>query len=1623
VSGASTFDLTYQWANFTAASPRSDTISVLVTYADSSTASLSYSFNLWGTNSAAYSSTPPTSASTWASILTPDQLSAGQQTVGAGPYASLGLADGSVQTSHSMPSYNPNVPGLDLTYSSSAADPLPVFLVHYLIPTGQAAPPTVSAQLTLNGVAGSTTYWSTSTANPGDILQLALQGQSGLATGRYSWWIGVTANYTGNPQTTNYSGSVDIVNDSSSAFGAGWSLDNVERLWPVSGGVILEEPGGASLWFASNGQGGYTTPPGDFSTLTLSGGTYTRTMPDGTQINFNSSGYETRSTDRDGNVTALSWNPSNQLVSITDMNGQAVQLGYTGSHVTSFTDPANRVTNLSFTGSQLTGITDPDTASWSYAYNTGKEMTGLTDPNSHTTSFTFTQGQATGVTRADNTTESLTAVQGEGLPASGTGTQSNPAPAVLAALATANYTDPNSQVWSTALDWLGFGLVTSAADPLADTTLSYRDPNGLDWLDTDPLGRRTREFFDSKGNPTTIAYPDDTTDQYTYNSFSEPTQHTNPLGGVTQNNYNSKGDLTQTIDPLNHMTAYSYNTAGLATSMTDANQHTTSYAFDAYNRQTQTTDALQNHVTNAYDSASNLTSTTDQLGFTSTYQYDAMGRLTQQTLPDTSTTSSTTAFAYDKAGNETKVTDPLGNSSTMAYDAMNRETLSTDAMSASTHFYYDNAGNETKVTDPMGFSRTSSFDAAGRLTASTDPLNHTTSYTLDAAGEQTAVTNPLGKTWQYTFTLRGQVATVTDPNTNQAQSSYDAGGDQTGSGEAVLQNGVYVTIFSSTQSYNADQQLTQTTDMIGKSSTYAYDQVGNLLTVSGPAAGGNSSLTYAYDALNRQTSVTDGQSHTTQSAYDAAGNVTAVTNGLNYTTSYTFDAQHRELTQTSALNGTTTWAYDLAGNNTSITDPVSNRTVMAYDKDGRLTSQANPMGYTATSSYDLDGRLTSTTDANGRQSNFGYDNAGERTSETWLNTSQQVIYTASYGYDAAGQLTSESDGNSSYANTYDAGGRLTQQVVTYPGLSGSALVTLTSSYNGFNDRTGFSDSLGGTATFGFDGDHQLTSAQLTVSGVGANVALTYDSLNRLSTTTRTLVGGTGGHTITGTNTYDTAGRLTGLLYRDTTANTQLANYTYGYDAANDVTSYTGPEGNLTYTYDHTLQLTRASGTVNGQPYSASYSYDLNGNRTMTGYQTGTGNELLNDGTYAYTYDHAGNMLTRTDSSGNVWTYTWNYHNRLTEVVEKNSSQQVLQDEKFTYDVENRLIQVMSLGVTQRWTVYDGANPYMDLNASGQVTMRYLTNPQALDQFLARVDPSGSVGWYLTDRLGSVRQVVSGAGSVLDQVTYDAYGNILSETNWANGDRFKYAAVEYDPIQAAYHVGARWYGPGPGRFASQDPAGFAAGDTDLYRYVDNGPTNGTDPTGLVVREITVKSRYGPEAGKQGAFLWGVNFWLDQDADATFGGWILQHVLLTISIRQNKNTVDYWEAFRVDRKRDTPHSLPIDPPTVGAFRVAGINAAGKFADDWFGILMQEEKNAFQFKGDVYYLDKMGGKDLPPYFKVGQVSWARGVPATWTKGHEKDLADLLKRYQAIGPVKHTISTSWQPGQALTTIESHTP
>ena len=169
-----------------------------------------------------------------------------------------------------------------------------------------------------------------------------------------------------------------------------------------------------------------------------------------------------------------------------------------------------------------------------------------------------------------------------------------------------------------------------------------------------------------------------------------------------------------------------------------------------------------------------------------------------------------------------------------------------------------------------------------------------------------------------------------------------------------------------------------------------------------------------------------------------------------------------------------------------------------------------------------------------------------------------------------------------------------------------------------------------------------------------------------------------------------------------------------------------------------------------------------------------------------------------------------------------------------YDALGRRIGIDDSG-TQTWTVYNGgsadANPYTDFTGAGSLKMRYLDG-LAVDELLSQADSSGNIAWYLTDNLGSVTDVVNTSGTDLDHIVYDPYGNIVTQTNATNAVRFGFAGMEYDSVTGLYYDHARYYDPVTGRFMSQDPAGFAAGDTDLYRYVANGPTDATDPSGLI-----------------------------------------------------------------------------------------------------------------------------------------------------------------------------------------------
>ena len=132
--------------------------------------------------------------------------------------------------------------------------------------------------------------------------------------------------------------------------------------------------------------------------------------------------------------------------------------------------------------------------------------------------------------------------------------------------------------------------------------------------------------------------------------------------------------------------------------------------------------------------------------------------------------------------------------------------------------------------------------------------------------------------------------------------------------------------------------------------------------------------------------------------------------------------------------------------------------------------------------------------------------------------------------------------------------------------------------------------------------------------------------------------------------------------------------------------------------------------------------------------------------------------------------------------------------------------------------------------------------QGVDQILAveQQTPNGpTVFWQLTDHQSSVRTVAhyDSESQYLFQESFDynEFGLLLnieqSDRNLVHYQhRYAYTGREYDFETGLQYHRARYYDPAARRWISEDPIGFAGGDTNLYRYVGNSPLNYNDPSG-------------------------------------------------------------------------------------------------------------------------------------------------------------------------------------------------
>ncbi len=183
-----------------------------------------------------------------------------------------------------------------------------------------------------------------------------------------------------------------------------------------------------------------------------------------------------------------------------------------------------------------------------------------------------------------------------------------------------------------------------------------------------------------------------------------------------------------------------------------------------------------------------------------------------------------------------------------------------------------------------------------------------------------------------------------------------------------------------------------------------------------------------------------------------------------------------------------------------------------------------------------------------------------------------------------------------------------------------------------------------------------------------------------------------------------------------------------------------------------------------------------------------------------------------------------------------------------YDALGRVVKRVrsNMGVeTTNYYLFDGEHWLLEYNPDGTPQSSNLYGI-GIDEIVARFNagaPSGAwEQWPYQDRNGNISVITGGndgAATLLEYYRYDAFGqptiydpatDMERTGGTAIANRFLFTGREWNPEYKFYEYRARAYSPALGRFMSEDPKGFDAGDYNLYRYVGNDPLDKTDPMG-------------------------------------------------------------------------------------------------------------------------------------------------------------------------------------------------
>ena len=526
-----------------------------------------------------------------------------------------------------------------------------------------------------------------------------------------------------------------------------------------------------------------------------------------------------------------------------------------------------------------------------------------------------------------------------------------------------------------------------------------------------------------------------------------------------------------------------------------------------------------------------------------------------------------------------------------------------------------------------------------------------------------------------------------------------------------------------------------------------------------------------------------------------------------------------------------------SGDDVTWNSPITFASYEYAPNGGPITSLEYGNGDSESYAYNLYGQLSSVQHYSENLleyvESYAYDPFGNVGRSVVTDGSGSLIADYQYEYDSLGRLIRSQQSGDGVTelwtqHEYDDQNRLSDQ---YWRVSDSSLHE---SYNYNNNNGTLSSMLLGTGrTLSFEYDNLLRVSRRNVSGVyqhrrnyiGTGIA------NRQSNRIQYFVYASADGADTKLNyryDYDAAGNIS-EVYRSVGSDTLAFYNSYEYDKLGQLTKATDSRGTETYTYNtagNLLSRTLAGDTV-------TYSYDnAQWNDLLTAYD---GQKIAYEG---QTYNSSRNSVSGTVISGNPvsyyngtrWSMEWSNGRQLMEASSNKA------DVSYTYDRNGLRTTKTVDGVTYHyayagdklvWQEWDGNEFFFFYDNEG-APVGFWYHPAS---------GSNVTGYYMTTQQGDITRIEDVNGNVLATYEYDAWGKLISSSgSLADINPLRYRGYYYDTETGFYYLQSRYYDPVVSRFINADKYA-STGDGllgyNMFAYCSNNPVNYSDPSGEAV----------------------------------------------------------------------------------------------------------------------------------------------------------------------------------------------